>query len=235
MSAVLNLARFQDNHAVLGSLPPSPGHHQSIYGSHTCWCVSECKFESGSCALSWTSPALTGQRPGTDSQKFHGDISEAVSEQSVWLITLIKQHSIVVRITLLNNTGVIPGNRPVESWITPVLIVRPSSLAEVTLRRVQGNRKWGSSLFPPVESGVAAHVHGAPETFVKNIHWTTARTLPKPSFKSLKCTAGRQKLAWDVCALWMASAFSYSIQTWTQEAKTLCRVRIQVLWACVTV
>lgn len=59
-------------------------------GGHTCRCVSECEFASGSCAASWSSPALAGQRPGTDSQKFHGDISEAVREQSVWLIALIK-------------------------------------------------------------------------------------------------------------------------------------------------
>lgn len=123
-------------------------------------------------ALSWTSPALAGPKPGTDSQKFHSDISEAVSELSVWLITLIKQHSIVVRITLLNNVGVIPGNRPVESWITPALIVLPSSLAGVALRRaLRGeNRKPGSSLVPPVEFGVAAHVQRAPETCVSKTH-----------------------------------------------------------------
>lgn len=132
----------------------------SMGAIHACWCVSECGFESRSCALSWTSPALAGQTPGTDSQKFHSDISEAVSELSVWLITLIKQHSIVVRITLLNNTGIIPGNRPVESWITPALIVLPRSLAGVALRRARRreNRKPGSSLFPLVEFGMAAHV-----------------------------------------------------------------------------
>lgn len=131
---------------------------------HACLCVSECKFENGSCALSWISPALAGQRPGTDSQKFHGDISEAVSEQSVWLSTLIKQHSVVVWITLLNNAGVIPGNRPVESWITPALIVLPSNLAGVALRRAlrEQNMKPERSVFSLVEFGVAAHVFSKP-------------------------------------------------------------------------
>lgn len=167
VSAVLKLAWFQDSHAARG--PPPATINLSMGAIHACWCVSECKFEGGSCFLPWTSPALAGQRPGTDSQKFHGDISEAVSERSIWLITLIKQHSIVVRITLLNNIGVIPGNRPVESWITPALIVLSSSLTGVALRRaLRGeNRKLGSSLFPLVEFGVAAHVQGAPETCVK--------------------------------------------------------------------
>ena len=144
----------------------------SMGAIHACWCVSECEFESGSCALSWTSPALAGWMPGTDSQKFHSDICEAVSELSVWLITLIKQHSIVVRITLLNNAAVIPGNRPVESCITPVLIVLPCSLPGVALRRAlrRENRKPGSSLFPLVESGVAAHVQWASETCVSKTH-----------------------------------------------------------------
>lgn len=132
--------------------PPRPATiHLSMGAIHACWCVSECKFERGSCVLSWTSPALTGQRPGADSQKFHGDVFEAVSEQSVRLNTLIKQHSIVVGITLLNNAGVILGNRPVESWITPAPIVLPSNLSGVTLQRALrgGNRKLGPSNIPP--------------------------------------------------------------------------------------
>lgn len=159
-------------------------HHQSIYGGHTCPLVRVWMqvWEWQLCSLSWTSPALAGQKPGTDSQKFHGDISEAVREQNVWLITLIKQHSIVVRITLLNNAGVIPGNRPVESWITPALIVLPGSLAGIALRRaLRGeNRKPGSSLFPLVECGVTAHCQRAPETCVKNTRWPNAWTLPNP-------------------------------------------------------
>lgn len=139
---------------------------------HACWCVSECTFENGSCALSWTSPALAGQTPATDSQKFHGDISETDSEQSVWLITLIKQHSIVVRITLLNNVWVIPGNRPVESWITPAPIVLPSSSAGIALQRaLKGeNRKLGSSFFPLVEFGVTVYRRWTTETCVSKTH-----------------------------------------------------------------
>lgn len=184
------------------SPPPSATINLSMGAIHACWCVSECKFESGSCALSWTSPALAGQKPGTDWQKFHGDITEAVRERSVWLITLIKQHSIVVRITLLNNAGVIPGNRPVESWITPVLIVLPSSLAGVALRRVlRGeNRKPGSSLFPLVEFGVAAHVQLLKPVCQKHT-LTNCLNSSKLSFKSLKCTAGGQRLAVDVCVV----------------------------------
>lgn len=125
VSAVLKLAWFQDSHAALG--PPPASLNLSMGAIHACWCVSECKFERGSCALSWTSPALAGQTPGTDSQKFHSAISEAVSELSVWLTALIKQHSIVVRITLLNNTGVIPSNRPAESWITPDSLCRSAA------------------------------------------------------------------------------------------------------------
>lgn len=137
---------------------------------HARLCVSECKFENGSCTLSWISPALSGQRPGTDSQKFHGDISEAVSEQSVWLSTLMKQHSVVVWITLLNNAGVIPGNRPVESWITPALIVLLSNLAGVALRRAlsEQNMKPERSVFSLVEFGVAAHVFSKPASKTLN-------------------------------------------------------------------
>lgn len=178
VSAVLKLAWFQDCQAALGS----PRHHQSIYGAiHACLCVSECKFENGSCALSWISPALAGQRPGTDSQKFHGDISEAVSEQSVWLSTLIKQHSVVVWITLLNNAGVIPGNRPVESWITPVLIVLPSNLAGVALRRAlreQNMKPERSVLWWNLE-----WLH----MFSLNLcqrHWTTVWTVPDLTTKA---------------------------------------------------
>lgn len=120
----------------------------SMGAIRACWCVSECKFESGSCALSWTSPALSGWTPRTDSQDFHSDICEAVSEQSVWLTTLIKQHSAVVRTTLLNNAGIIPSNGPVESWITVTLIVLPRSLARVELQHAltQENRKPRPSL-----------------------------------------------------------------------------------------
>lgn len=169
MSAVLKLAWFQDNHTAFGS----PHHHQSIYGGHTCLLVRvwmqvwEWQLHS---LMDLTCTGWAEAR--TDSQKFHGDISEAVSERSVWLTTLIKQHSIVVRITLLNNVGVIPGNRPVESWITPALIVLPSSLARVALRRAlrRENRKPGFSLFSLVEFGVAAHVQQAPEICVSKTH-----------------------------------------------------------------
>lgn len=71
------------------------------------------------------------------------DISKAVGEPRLWLITLIKQRVIVVCATLLNNSRIILGNRTVESWITPA-----PSPAEVTLRRVlKGkNRKPAFSL-----------------------------------------------------------------------------------------
>lgn len=56
---------------------------------------------------------------------------------------LIKQHSVVVRTTLLNHAGIIPSNGPVESWITVTLIVLPRSLARVKLQHAltQENRK----------------------------------------------------------------------------------------------
>lgn len=174
--------------------PPSPPPSIYLWGPYMhAWCVSECEFEGGSCARSWSSPALAGRRPGTDSQKFHGDISEAVREQSVWLITPIQQHSIVIRITLLNSAGVIPGNRPVESWITPVLIVLPGSLAGVALRRAlsEENRKPGLLFSFPRWNSERLHMFGrAPETCVENSKLNGRSNGAKLPFKSRKCTAG---------------------------------------------
>lgn len=172
---------------------------------HACWCVSECKFESGSCALSRTSPALAGQMPRTDSKNFHSDISEAVRELSVWLITLIKQHSIVARTTLLNNAGIIPSNRPVESWITPAprFIVQPSSLAGVELRHAltQENRKPRSSPFLVVDfwSGCTCSVSSW-NLCVKNAHWPTAWTLPNPLLSPWNAQLEDKGWLW-MCAL----------------------------------
>lgn len=178
VSAVLKLAWFQDCQAALGS----PRHHQSIYGGHTClpvrvwmqvWEWQLCSLMDLTCT-GWAEAR-------TDSQKFHGDISEAVSEQSVWLSTLIKQHSVVVWITLLNNAGVIPGNRPVESGITPVLIVLPSNLAGVALRRAlreQNMKPERSVLWWNLE-----WLH----MFSLNLcqrHWTTVWTVPDLTTKA---------------------------------------------------
>lgn len=77
------------------------------------------------------------------------------------LITLIKQHSVVVQITLLNNTGVIPGNRPAESCLTPLLIIHVQQFGRGRIATCAGRGKQeaGALLsFTKMEFGMAAHV-----------------------------------------------------------------------------
>lgn len=156
----------------------------------------------------------------------------SVREESVWLITLIKQHCIVVRITLLKSTRIIPGNRPVESWITPVLIVVPGNLTKVTLQRVlrEENRK------PAPLSLCLWNLHMFTGLLKPLLKTYTAWTLPKPLFKSLKYPTGRQKLAEVVCGVVMTSTFSYSVQSGRHRGKKHCEMSesIQVLLVWIT-
>lgn len=169
VSAVLKLAWFQDSHAALG--PPLI--NLSMGAVYACWCVSECKFESGSCALSLMDLTCTGRVDAKDS---FGEFSQWRFWSRQWAkcltYALIKQHSIVVQTTPLNTAGLIPSNRPVESWITPAHIVLPGSLTGVGLQHAltQENRKPQSSRFLVVDFGVAAHVQWAPETCVSKTH-----------------------------------------------------------------
>lgn len=101
-------------------LPPP-----SIYlggAIHACWCVSECKLEGGSCALSWTSPAPPGEMPRTDlkNARWH------LWSRSVWFTSLIKKKTKTVYCASSATwfrVGIIPQNHTLENGE-----LRPSSL-----------------------------------------------------------------------------------------------------------
>lgn len=148
-SAVLKLARFQDGHIAFGAPPPFRGHHQSIYGGHTCllvrvwmqvwewqlrslmdltctvWVDAKDRFTRFSQWHLWSRQWAKCLTYYTDETTFCCGPDNAVKQR--WII---------------------PSNGPVESWITVTLIVLPRSLARVILQHAltQENRKPRSSL-----------------------------------------------------------------------------------------
>ena len=219
MSAVLKLAG-----AATQLLHP-PCHHQSIYGGHTCLLV---RVWMRVWAWQLRSPLHLTCTGWAEARDRFAEISRWHFWGLQWAKCLTyysdkttfycgPDHTIKQR-------WVIPGNRPAESWITPALILQPGRgrIATCAERGKTGSR---GPLSFPWWNLEWLHMFSKCMKPVCQKH-TLANCLnsAKPSFKSLKCTAGRQKQPVDVCvcALWEAYCVSHQYSSLEDHSQKLC-------------